>query len=385
MKTLFNDYLIETNTAFRTYKQNIDEKINVCLGNVSCDMDSTIGVFILGYYLTHKNRYFDDLGNYDDLYLPVVNCKRGDLVARLDISYHFKKFGIDTNLLIYIDDLDLDHYSKNKLLKLCIIDHNKLDIEQSHWDSSVKMIIDHHVDTHAYDHVSDLDKSVVHCGSACSMAMNLIFDSGMENLLDRELVEFFSPAILLDTENLKPSLRDTKFNQVDESACLKMFTIMMKSSFDSLIKTKVDRKKNLELGLPLILSKDYKNYVWKDVKAGISVIFNGFHEVINEFKLENLKNAILDRKKEFNLDFYFALTQTYDEKEKCHREIMLFHNDISIITKLKEDFEKKCTFKLKLKKFTGLSKNFVFYTIEDESASRKKFEPIFKTIFENQK
>lgn len=382
MKTLFNDYLLETNTAFRTYRENIDEKLNVCLGNVSCDMDSTIGVFILGYYLTHKNKYFDDLGNYDNLYLPVVNCKRGELVARLDISFHFQKFGIDTNSLIYIDDLDLDFYAKCNLLKLCIIDHNKLDVEQSQWDSSVKMIVDHHVDTHAYDNVSDLDKSVVHCGSACSMAMNLIFESGMDNLLDKELVEFFSPAILLDTENLKPSLKNNKFNQIDETACLKMFTVMMKSNFDSLIKTKVDRKKNLELGLSLILSKDYKNYVWKDVKAGISVIFNDFHEVINQFKLENLKKAIAERKKEFNLDFYFALTQTYDENDVCHREIMLYHDDINVVNKLKADFEKNCTFKLKTKKFTGLSKNFVFYIVDDESASRKKFEPIFKNIFE---
>ena len=141
------EHINETFNASLVYKHNIDEKINICLGNVSCDMDSSIGVFILAFYLTHKHNYYDDVGNFDNLYIPVVNCPRGELEARLDIAYHFEKHGIDIKKLVYIDDLDIDFYSQSNKLSLALIDHNKLDVMQSKWDNSVNMIVDHHVDT----------------------------------------------------------------------------------------------------------------------------------------------------------------------------------------------------------------------------------------------
>ena len=53
-----------------------------------------------------------------------------------------------------------------------------------------------------------------------------------------------------------------------------------------------------------------------------------------------------------------------------------------VFQKVKSEFEKRCPFKLKQKKFTGLTGTFAFYIIEDDSVSRKKLEPVFKNIFE---
>ena len=126
-------FLNEAHTAAEIYKLNIDEKINICIGNVSCDMDSAIGAIILAYHMTHKDRYFDDFGNYENFWIPVINCARKEIDARIDISFHLKTHGIDTQNLVYIDDLNINFYSDNNLLKLAIIDHNKLDLSQEKW------------------------------------------------------------------------------------------------------------------------------------------------------------------------------------------------------------------------------------------------------------
>lgn len=379
----FLDFIDETYAASLVYKENIDEKINVCLGNVSCDMDSSIGVYVLSYYLTHLNSYFDDSGNYENLHIPVINCPRGELSARIDIAHHLEKHGIDLKKLVYITDLDLDYYSNNNLLNLSIIDHNKLDITQEKWYDSVRMIVDHHVDTHSYDNKNEVDKIVTFCGSACSMAFNKYYDSKLNYLLDKEICDFFSPAILLDTENLKSSLKDTKWGDIDQLACHRMFKIMMEDSYQSLIKKKTDKQLNLDLGLDLILKKDYKNYTWKNIVAGISVAFNTFHDIINTFTLEYLKTLIQERITSKGLHLYMIITQTYGKDGKALREFMIYDEDSVRFHKLKKAFEANCPFKLKLKKFTGLSNNnFCFWIILDDSVSRKKVEPIFKKIFE---
>lgn len=380
MEKLIN-FVNETYTASLVYKENIDERINVCLGNVSCDMDSSIGVYLLAYFLTHKNKYSDDPGNFENLHIPVVNCPRGELEARIDIAYHLEKHGIDLNKLVYVTDLDLNYYASQGLLNLSIIDHNQLDITQSKWGESVKMIVDHHVDTHAYDDKKDVDKIVTFCGSACSLAINFYFDHSLEGLLTKEVCEFFIPAILLDTENLKPSLKGQKWGDIDELACSRIFRIMMSSTFNMLIGKKTDRQLNLSLGLDLILKKDYKNYNWKTTVAGISVCFNSFHEIINTFTIESLRSLIIDKIKSNKLELYMIITQTYNN-EKAIREFMLFDTDTDRFNKLKKAFETHCPFKLKVKKFTGLTKNFAFWIIEDETVSRKKIEPVFKKILE---
>ena len=103
-------YLNEAHTAAVIYKYNIDERINICIGNVSCDMDSAIGAIILGYYKTHVDRYFDDYGNYENFWIPVINCARKEIEARIDIAFHLKTHGIEIEKLVYIDDLDLNYY-----------------------------------------------------------------------------------------------------------------------------------------------------------------------------------------------------------------------------------------------------------------------------------
>ena len=372
----------ETFNASLVYKEKIEEKLNICLGNVSCDMDSSIGVYILSYYLTHLNNYFEDKGNFDNLYIPIVNCPRGELESRLDIAYHFQKNDIDIKKLVYINDIDLNYYASKNLLNISIIDHNKLDVTQEAWADGVTMIVDHHVDTKAYDNYKNLVKILTFCGSACALAFNLYYDSKIDYLLNKDIAMFFAPAIMLDSENLNPELKGTKWGDVDELACHRIFRLISKDVYNSLILKKTDRQMNLDLGLNLILKKDYKNYVWrKDHKAGISVVFNTFHELMQSFTVDGIKHEIINKMIENKLNMYMIITQTYTSEGKVKREFMFYDPDLNELKSLIESFENKCIFKYKKKKFTGLTNNFAFFILEDDSISRKKFEPILREIF----
>jgi inorganic pyrophosphatase/exopolyphosphatase len=375
-------FLKEASVAGDIYKDNIDEKLNVCLGNVSCDMDSAIGAILLAYYMSNKEEYDKDYGNYEKFWIPIINCPRNEICARIDISYHLKSFGIDLTKLVYIDDLDINYYSEKNLLKLAIIDHNKLDLSQQAWADSVVFIVDHHVDLKEYPNA---EKILKFCGSACSLVINLIFENHLDNeILSKEICHFFSSAILIDTENFKPSLKGTKWSEeVDGLAVMNMTRVINKSMYEDLLNKKVDKKLNMELGLELMLRKDYKNYQWKNCIAGISVVFNPIHDIMSNFGIDNLRKSLKNRMTSNGLDIYLIITQLYLKTGEAFREIMIYDDNTERIQKITQLFEKKCSYPLQKKKFTGLSKNFSFYFIKDESVSRKKVEPIFKEIFES--
>jgi inorganic pyrophosphatase/exopolyphosphatase len=374
-------YLSEAHTAAEIYKYNIDERINICIGNVSCDMDSAIGAIILGYYMTHKDRYFDDYGNYENFWIPVINCARKEIEARIDIAFHLKTHGIDIEKLVYIDDLDINYYSDNNLLKLAIIDHNKLDLSQEKWSESVVFILDHHVDMK--DHPK-AHKILQFCGSACSMGINLIFEDNLdEEILTKEICQFFISAILIDTENFKPSLKGTKWGEPDELAIFKINRVIMRNYYNDLLNKKTDRKLNLDLGLELMLKKDYKNYKWKNCIAGISVIFNPMHEIMSHFGVDELIEKIKKRMLENDLNIFCIISQTYLKSGEAFRELMIYDKDSDRLNKVTTQFEKLCQYPIQKKKFTGFSKNFYFYIFKDESVSRKKVEPILKDIFDS--
>ena len=374
-------FLREVKAAYDIYKEKIDEKLNICIGNVSCDMDSAIGAILLAYYLSEKNNYRADYGNYELFWLPIINCPRNEIESRIDIFSHLERFGISKESLVFNDDLDIDFYSENNLLEVAIIDHNQLDINQEKWTKAVNYIYDHHIDMKVYgDQLKQ--KIITFCGSACSLVINAIAEDDLERILTKEICEFFSSAILLDTENFKPSLRNSKWGELDEKALLTMSRISLTEMYNNLISKKFDRELNLKLGLELLLKKDYKNYTWNSTITGMSVIFNPLHEIMSTYGQEELKAVIRQKMDYQKLNFYAIITQTYLNSGEALREIMLYDDNVERLAKITAYFETVSPFPLQKKKFTGLSKNFSSYLIKDSSVSRKKIEPVFKKIFE---
>jgi inorganic pyrophosphatase/exopolyphosphatase len=86
-------------------------KLRICLGNVSVDMDSVVGGLSLAYYYGLKHQ---------QLYIPVVNCKKAFFSMKLDINMHLEESKMPE--LIFLDEIDLE-----RVEEVCLIDHNKLD------------------------------------------------------------------------------------------------------------------------------------------------------------------------------------------------------------------------------------------------------------------
>jgi len=377
-------FIEESFNAFQIYKNEIDEHLNVTLGNVSCDMDSCIGAILLGFYLTLKNDYIAHPGDFEKFWLPIINCPRAELKARLDIAYHLKKYDVEMDKLVFIDDINLDSYAKKNLLKIAMIDHNELDVTQKHWGHCVTMIVDHHKDEKAYLE-QPVDRTITFCGSACSLVVERIFRDGLERFLSLNTFRFFMPAILLDTENFKPSLEGSKWSQIDKDAIFNISRLDYSEYYNDLVGTKFSKELNIQLELDLILKKDYKNYEWneKRVLCGISVVFNPLHEILFTFSADVLKQKLQERMKNNNLSFYAIIAQFYLKGTAC-RELMLFDldgNRLSHLGKLFAESKVKHT----LKKFTGLKGNFLFFALSDESISRKKLEPVLREIFDTLK
>ena len=130
----FKKYMADAwNFTNSLVKNNKGAHLNICLGNVSGDMDSVIGSMIMGYYLTMKNYYSTDVSELTEeeklakFYIPVLNLTREELHARLDIIHHLKIGEIVPEELPSIKDIDLDHWISNKNLSVHLVDHNKQD------------------------------------------------------------------------------------------------------------------------------------------------------------------------------------------------------------------------------------------------------------------
>ena len=70
----FSSYL--TTLIKAVLKKDIQRPINICLGNVSADMDSVVGSMALSYYYHLRNK--------DDVFVPVVNSKKEAFFVKLE-------------------------------------------------------------------------------------------------------------------------------------------------------------------------------------------------------------------------------------------------------------------------------------------------------------
>jgi len=115
MRELTN--FIKTISSRLSYIIEKDEKfvINIVMGNSSCDLDSVTSSFFysfirnvecgaiacekenkIAYNIKEKN---------NEIFIPVINCPKGELFWRLDINQLLSKAGIKESELFYFNDV----------------------------------------------------------------------------------------------------------------------------------------------------------------------------------------------------------------------------------------------------------------------------------------
>ena len=132
--------------------------LNIALGNVSGDMDSVIGSFLMGYYFTFKEGFYTeeekgdiDVEALDDerlskFFVPVLNMNNSDLEARSDIIFHLEQTGINRSELVSTDMLDLEYFANENKLGVNLVDHNYPDCNQEFLIPHIERVIDHHTE-----------------------------------------------------------------------------------------------------------------------------------------------------------------------------------------------------------------------------------------------
>lgn len=106
----------------RTLYHKIDLIINdlsfeiiFVIGNTSCDMDSLMSSILLAYLrnleckmITYTNQNeitFNNFSRVNKLYIPIVNCQKGELFWRLDIAELLYQIDIEERDLFYFSDV----------------------------------------------------------------------------------------------------------------------------------------------------------------------------------------------------------------------------------------------------------------------------------------
>lgn len=311
-------------------------RIVLVMGNTTADLDSTISACVLAYL---KNIQIGALSNEmqinpsaKEIYLPVVNCKRGTLFHRFDIEFLFKTLSIDEADLLYSSQIELGSYENHVIVNnenfmfsnpsLILVDHHELDKKQSQLSQFVTEIYDHHADQNFnYKIYPQLKEKVVlfpRCsalsvilevyakqnGTMTSLLEKISFFSKLENTFD-----FLLAPLIVDSNSFKKKTKDFRWVQVDyelateigllfpttiiENKVADQSTIkdIWKSIQKKLKKAKKDTSNNLKLGLDSLLRKDMKIYVIesKNISVSFSSIPISFESITSIYKLSEIE------------------------------------------------------------------------------------------------
>ena len=306
-----------------TYKTAKSIHLQVCIGNVSADMDSIIGSLLLSYFLTQSGK----------LTIPHINCKKEQLSMRLE-TY---KLLIDNDLafnLIFHDAVEYKAFQQNNKVGVILYDHNFPDTNQQYLIKNVGMIVDHHA---GYMNLKCQEKHIILCGSCTSLVVNMF--QALKDW-DKDLALLAISPILIDCNNFKKRLKDLKWNDNDSKAC--NFLLKFLPGFDNdkyyhlLNKKKHDVKSNLALGVDNLLIKDYKNYsITEKFKYGSSVISMKPKTLLKQFGTvgvhNSMKNIIITK----SLNFYILNSLCVDSHRR-KRELICMSNSESQLDKFSE-------------------------------------------------
>ena len=80
----------------------------------------------------------------DVVYLPLLNILRTEIKFRAEILHHLGQFSLGEDLLTFRDQLDLHALRDADTLRLTLVDHNVLPVQDQPLEAAVVQVIDHH-------------------------------------------------------------------------------------------------------------------------------------------------------------------------------------------------------------------------------------------------
>ena len=393
--------LIKRKFLFPSYMRYINKNIfnnnltkYLILGNITCDLDSFLSTYLLSLAKTFS------LKPTNNLYIPILNCERGELKYRFDIDYLTKIYKLNQNNMLYINDPSIKTLLKKNKNKIILVDHNKVDVEQAKLlkskNNEIVSIYDHHKDD-KHNKSNNIIKHIIYpLGSCSTLILNKFY---LSNPL---LFNFINPilsisGILIATENFNKKLYNKKWVELDKFVFNeilyeneKLFPLSFINNrkkyindyYHKIRKEKYNKKKNLNIGVRGILKKDLKNFEWENgVKAKWSTLQIDYDDIVSKF---GERKIIMEMDKICKDSKYNLYIINY--KGKNGDKIIYKIYNYSIEHNKYLDFIKRLKASLNNRYFDVIQNNEKLVTFEVEtSLSRKHFEPYIRSIFYNKK
>jgi len=350
--------------------------INIVMGNAASDLDSTLTPLLLTYlrnyqednFIVKEEKVYNNLPwdnlylkNFDEIlkakpknvYLPIINCKKGELFYRLEIKLLMEHYNIKEEDLVYFDDVawyNNDKGDSDKSLndyKLIIVDHHELDYDQVFLKNLVTEIFDHHSDTlfdfSEYKNLK-LKRNIFPRCSAFSVVLEEVFNEVstkyqnpeskkifLDHLLGKtqgQYIKEHNPFVdllvstqLVDSNNFLKSNLMAKWVQLDLELVL---NVLLRSQNSLLLRTHNSDKKDLQRFKESLEKKAfYKKYSSEIIEDNNSdsdgeddagLVMDCLHSILKQAKKDKKSNLDLGIPALFSKDrkSYIVETQKSD-------------------------------------------------------------------------
>lgn len=384
MKTY--EFLAKCRATFNLIAKNENEIINFVIGNQSADLDSIISSISVAYYKYLKLNEIK--------YLPVLNTTKEIINKKDECKYLFEYHQINTNDLIYLNELVTDNkHLKFLNSKFFLVDHNKLDDYEMSLgiDKRVCGVIDHHKDENLYTNMSQteatspirvIDNTIA---SNCLLITELFSNENHE--LDSTFATLLLFAVLEDTANMsserarKTAKDDTLFEYLFNKSCLNRD--QLNNMYNKIRDFKINNANNKTI--EEILLNDYKQWSFNSTQStslyGISSCIINPNKWIQKETLQKWLNEIESFIMTKNLNLFFILVVFNHETDtnKYNRDLLIFSDNQTTNSFInyslnKTELQVKQQFKL------NESLNCVWFNTFDEKKSRKFWQPLIESF-----
>jgi inorganic pyrophosphatase/exopolyphosphatase len=346
-----DNYLTMIKNAF--FLPSVNDKFFI-MGNSSCDMDSVLSAYLLSIFENIRNKVIIPDKNKEHYYLnpattrvyyPVVNCKRGTLLHRLDQKYVFNKFHVNADEFFYINDpqLCVETVTNSKNLMIILVDHSELPLDQKYMVPYVVELYDHHLVEHIEFPKCNKRFIKFPIGSCTTLILaNFFLRDFPHSILDPLLAV---TGILLDTYNFNKNLYKKRWSDLD----IQLFSKIISKSkepvdvgeyYNIISEEKRNVENNLALGIDNLLAKDQKTFVWNENKVQWSSLPLSYHKVRDKFGLKDIIEHIhknCDGKFE-----YYVINSVIENHNKEFNIFLVDKKDFGDINKVKEELIKSC-------------------------------------------
>ena len=335
----------------------------VVVGNESADLDSIISANLLAYAY-HKMGV--------EHVIPLINIERRDYKLRTESYGLLKRYDIDENDLIFIDDLEAAFINNAGDAKIVVVDHNKLPDYLRAWDANVTAVFDHHQDVGMYADASPRIFATV--GSCATLVAQFILEHAADIYKNEDFAILNISPILVDTVNLDPEQERVTDEDVAMVNKLKEFTSAdLQKLYNDLqfMKSDVSALNSTDL-----LRKDYKQWANPKMTYGMASVPLSIAEWLK--KGEDMGAAFTNYMEENNLELLVIMTAYVEGSFK--RELIVvskgeefLSNFVSMLNKAGlelSDYPTQITAKLPIASFNQGALGF----------SRKKIQPLIEAF-----